>query len=348
MKNKTILITGAAGFVASHLIEHLLRHTDVKIIGCDSLTYAGTWNRLRDANLNGIRCFEHPRFKPMIFDFRQPAEPNLIKELQDVTHIIHMGAESHVDHSITDPMRFVQANVVGTVNMLELAKQLNNLEVFVQFSTDEVFGPATTESTGFKELDRHDPKNPYAATKSAAEQMVNAFANTYKMSCIVTNGMNIFGERQHPEKFIPLCIKRALSGGTLFIHASPDKKTAGSRHYIHGRNVADAILFLLKAAPWKPRTVERFNIVGELRVDNHTLAKTINEYVLELAPLKGLQPVGANFELVDFHSSRPGHDLVYALDGSKMEAMGWTPPKSFHESLRKTITWYLENQTWLK
>jgi dTDP-glucose 4,6-dehydratase len=353
MTKRNILITGAAGFVAAHVIEHLLKNTQDNLVGCDSLTYAGTWDRLRDVSLNGISAFEHPRFKPLQYDFRLPAEPNLVKELQYITHVIHMGAESHVDSSISDPMRFVQANVVGTVNMLELARKLPNLKQFIYFSTDEVFGPASVDKMDFKgysEYDRHDPKNPYAATKSAGEQMVNAYANTYSLPCSITNGMNIFGERQHPEKFIPLCIRRALEGGTINVHASADKKTAGMRTYIHGRNVADALLFVLNFKDdvnYHVREPSRFNIVGEQEVDNLALAKMINELVIELAPLNGLKPVGANFELVDFHSSRPGHDLRYALDGWKLRSIGWTPPKTFDESLRNTVKWTLENSKWL-
>ena len=345
---RTILITGAAGFVAAHVIEHFLKNTKDNIIGCDSLTYAGTWDRLRDVSLNGISGFEHPRFKPLQYDFRLPAEPNMVKELQNVTNIIHMGAESHVDHSIVDPMRFVQANVVGTVNMLELGRNLRNLQQFTQFSTDEVFGPADLNSdVGFKEEDRHNPKNPYAATKSAAEQMVNAFANTYNLPCVVTNGMNIFGERQHSEKFMPLCIKKALHGGKISVHSSADKKVAGRRTYIHGRNVADALLFVMNTPTSNVKEVTRYNIVGEKEVDNLALAGMINELVLELAPLKGFKPEGSTFEMVDFHSSRPGHDLAYRLDGSKLRELGWSPPKTFEDSLRKTIMWYLENPKWL-
>lgn len=346
--SRQILITGAAGFVAAHVIEHILKNTDDHIIGCDSLTYAGTWDRLRDVNISGFCAYAHPRFTPLLFDFRLPAEPHLVKELQGVTHVIHMGAESHVDHSITDPMRFVQSNVVGTVNMLEIARKLENLELFAYFSTDEVFGPAPLGlTTGFHEDDRHNPKNPYAATKSAAEQMVNAYANTYKIPCAVTNGMNIFGERQHAEKFIPLCIRRAITGETITIHSSADKKTAGMRTYIHGRNVADALLFVINNNTTNRSDVERYNIVGEKEIDNLTLAKTINELVVELGGIYGFKPQGATFEMVDFHSSRPGHDLRYALDGSKMAELGWTPPKTFTESLRKTIQWSLENPSWL-
>lgn len=367
MKNRrVILITGAAGFVGHHMIEHILKNSFDEVIGIDSLTYAGTWDRLRDVkipigdfNCSQSSAFSHPRFTAMNYDFRVPAEPNLIRELKDVTHVLHMGAESHVDNSISDPLRFTRTNVEGTVNMLNLARELTELELFVYFSTDEVFGPAplapagydnphTHYFAGFTEGALHSPKNPYAASKSAAEQFVTAFANTYELPCIVTRQMNIFGERQHPEKFIPLCINAALHGDHVDIHATPDKKQAGLRHYIHARNVADAHMFLLKEQPWLSkgvREVESYHIVGEIEMDNMELATTINDYVKQLTS----KAIGGNFEMVDFHSSRPGHDLRYALDGHKMKGLGWEPTKSFHQSLFKMVEWTLENNNaWLK
>lgn len=353
ISRKTILITGAAGFVGHHLVEHLLKNTDYNVIGVDALNYSGTWDRLRDCKLEETTGYDHPRFTPITYDFRLPAEPNLVKELQKVTHVMHLGAESHVDHSISDPMRFVEANVVGTTNMLNLARQLPNLELFVYFSTDEVFGPAPMDSQGFlgfSEEDLHLPKNPYAATKSAAEKLVISFANTYKLPCIITRQMNIFGERQHAEKFIPLCINRTINGGHIEIHGTPDKSKAGLRSYIHARNVADAHLFLLDEKPWESHDVqhvESYHIVGEQEVDNLTLAKLIQEYTQILCPKYDIVPMGFTMEIVDFHSSRPGHDLRYALDGTKMKDLGWQPPKTFQESLKKSIEWYLRNPQWL-
>lgn len=334
MSKRTVLITGAAGFVGHHMVEHFLKNTTDKVIGVDSLTYAGTWDRLRDIKLDRhmgepidchhiVSAYEHVRFTPIVYDFRQPAEPNLIRELKDVTHIIHMGAESHVDNSIDDPLKFTIANVLGTVNMLNLARELPNLELFCYFSTDEVFGPAPMEPEGwynphvsgyfdgYKESDVHDPKNPYAGSKSAAEQMVNSFANTYEIPCIITRQMNIFGERQHSEKFIPLCISAAMHGNSLKIHATPDKKQAGMRHYIHARNVADAHMFLFNEKPYlnsSVRECQSYHVVGELEVDNLTLAETINEYTGHLGELEDVVCEGIKkFEMVDFHSSRPGH-----------------------------------------
>lgn len=352
MSKRVFLITGGAGFVGHHMVEHILRTTvEDQVIVMDSLTYSGSLERLRSINVDP---FNNPRFKYLSYDFRLPAEQNLISELKNVTHVLHMGAESHVDHSISDPLRFVQANVVGTTNVLNLARKLPKLELFVYFSTDEVFGPAPMHKffAGFNEHAKHNPKNPYAASKSAAEMIVVSFANTYKLPCIITRQMNIFGERQHPEKFIPMVIRAAINGGLISIHSTPDKQQAGMRYYIHARNVANAHLFLFDNKPWlntkSPRDVESYHIVGELEVDNLTLANAIQTITKELCDERGLDCVGAKFEMVDFHSSRPGHDLRYALDGSKMKEIGWVPPKTFEESLRKTIAWYLGNQEWLE
>lgn len=395
-KPRTILITGAAGFVGAHMVEHLLKNTQDNIIGLDCLNYSGTWDRLRDVSIKlsgkeiqqGMNdgyyesttdVYSHPRFKSVTYNFVQPFEKNHIRELRDVTHILHMGAESHVDGSIADPTKFLMSNTLGTLNVLQLARELPNLELFLYFSTDEVFGPAPMElkgdpigvgkelwapegspngthnrvfRRGYSENDRHDPKNPYAASKSAAEQFVVSFANTYGLPCVITRQMNIFGERQHPEKFIPLCIKRAIEGGEIQVHGTPDLRQAGLRHYIHARNVADAHLFLLNAKPWAYRMVLKdvpsYHIVGEAEVDNMTLAKTINEYTGILGEQMKIHCVGATFKMINFHESRPGHDLRYALDGSKMSGLGWKPPKTFHESMKQNIKWYLENMNWLE
>lgn len=344
MSNLHYLVTGGAGFVGHHVVAELIKSGAVTII--DSLNYSGSLDRLREIKIhpdlpNSSTLLDKVRV--INWDLRVEAEPNLIKELQDVTHIIHMAAESHVDSSIEDPMKFVMANVVGTTNILQAARKLPKLEKFLHFSTDEVFGPAPFDEKGFWEESLHDPKNPYAATKSAAGQMVNAFANTYQLPCIETFTMNVFGERQHKEKFIPKCISAAIDGSYVPIHGTPDKTQAGVRSYIHGSNVAKAVKFLLHEVEGGTNLVPRFNIVGEEEIDNLSLALIIDEMVGELGPRYGYKPKGLEWEIVDFHSSRPGHDLRYALDGRKLKNMGFKYPSNFQDSLRSTIRWYLEN-----
>jgi dTDP-glucose 4,6-dehydratase len=243
-----------------------------------------------------------------------------------------MGAETHVDKSIENPEPFVVSNVVGTMHLLEFARTLPSLKKFIMFSTDEVYGPAPL-GVAFKETDRYNSTNPYAGTKAGAEQLALAYANTYKVPVIVTNTMNVFGERQHPEKFIPLCVRKILAGETITIHASPDKQRAGSRFWIHARNVASAVMFLLENGQFR----ESYNIVGEREVDNLNMAKLI-------AIILGKD---LYYDMVDFHSSRPGHDLRYALDGSKMRAMGWELPLKFEESLEHMVRWTLKRPKWL-
>jgi dTDP-glucose 4,6-dehydratase len=218
------------------------------------------------------------------------------------------------------------------------------LKMFLNFNTDEVFGPAELDSwEGFCEDDVHNPKNPYAATKSAAGQMVNAFANTYYIPCVETFTMNVFGQRQHPEKFIPLCIRAAITGDTVNIHSTPDRTQAGVRSYIDAKNVGAALNWIVDNLNVTPQYVARLNIVGEQEVDNLTLAKMIDEIVGALGPKYGYKPAGLKYELVDFHSSRPGHDLAYRLDGSRLKYSGFTYPSNFEKSLRDTVKWYLEN-----
>lgn len=329
LKNKSIIITGGAGFVGHHFVEHLLKNTDYDIVIFDKLTYASSGlDRIKDINV-----FDDKRVSFYSVDFKEPISDGIVKELkEDVRYILHLGAESHVDRSIEFPYPFIMSNVLGTHNMLWFARKLDNLKGFLYFSTDEVFGPAPV-GTYYKEWDRYNSGNPYAATKAGAEELCLAYQNTYKLPIFITRSMNIFGERQHPEKFIPLCIRKVINEEKLTIHADSTKTISGTRHWIHARNVADAALFLLdKFTPG-----EKYNIVGE-EISNLLLAQMI-------AKIIGKELI---FEMVDFHSSRPGHDLRYAMDGSKMKNMGWEPPKDVYKSLEKTINWTLKNRNWLE
>ena len=327
--SKKVLITGGCGFIGHHLVEHLLRHSDYEIVILDKLTYASM-------GLDRLRSFSgltNERIKFFSHDFTIPIEGGLKKEIGDINIIVHMGAESHVDNSILDPRKFFHNNINGTVEMLEYARTLKNLEMFFYFSTDEVFGSAP-EDFCYGEWDRHKPTNPYSSSKSCAEQICISYENTYKLPVMVINVMNAFGERQHVEKFIPLCIKRILNKEKIFIHSYPDKKKAGSRFYIHARNIAAAVLFLLD----KGSIGEKYNVVGEEEVDNLSMAKMISEFIGEKL----------EYEMVDFHKDRPGHDLRYSLCGEKMSNMGWSIPVPFLESLKNTVEWTVKNQKWLE
>lgn len=320
-----VLLTGGAGFVGHHVCEHILKNTDWEIVVLDKLNYSSTFDRLRD-----IKAFDDRRVKTLATDFTRPIEGGLRKEIGNPDYILHLGAETHVDNSIANPEPFVMTNVVGTMRMLEFAREVKP-KWFVYFSTDEVFGPAP-KGVFYKEWDRYNSANPYSATKAGGEELCLAYANTYGVRLFITHCMNIFGERQHPEKFIPNTIKKVLNYDNVIIHSNPDKTESGTRHWIHARNVASAILFLLDRA--EPR--EKYNIVGE-EYSNLDIARVI-AHTLKRHLL---------FEMVDFHSSRPGHDLRYALDGSKLAGMGWKAPVDTIESLQKTIEWTVNNQRWL-
>jgi dTDP-glucose 4,6-dehydratase len=284
---------------------------------------------------------ERKRVRVVHHDLKAELNSQIRSHIGKVDMIAHLAAGSHVDRSITYPMEFVQDNVVGTVNLMDYARNLDNLELFAYFSTDEVFGPAP-DGISYKENDRYNSTNPYSASKAAAEEMVVAYENSYGLPAIITHTMNVFGERQHPEKYIPMCIKRVRDNQKITVHSNPEKTKAGSRHYIHARDVADALMFLYNYDLSKLPTTyggakcQKFNIVGAEEFDNLELAQFI-------ADTQG-RPL--NYEMVDFHSSRPGHDLRYALDGSKMKDMGWTP-QPVKKRLAEVINWTLTNDRWL-
>lgn len=333
---KKVILTGANGFVGHHILEHFIKHTDWEIYCLDKLSYASSGHdRIRDINV-----FNDARVKIFTSDLCLPFQEGLIKELGDISYIFHVAADSHVDNSISDPVPFVQNNVNSTLNILEYARQLPNLEKFIYFSTDEVYGSAPL-GKDYSEGERFNCGNPYSASKGAAECICQSYANTYGMPIIVTNTMNVIGERQHPEKYVPKVIKKILNGETVTIHSNKQRTKAGSRFYIHARNIADALLHILNDCDETLDNYDsskgRFNIVGETETDNLELAQLIAEILGK--ELK--------YEMVDFHSQRPGHDLRYALDGQKMKSSGWVHPIPFKESLENTIQWTLKNEKWL-
>lgn len=336
-----IVITGGCGFAGHHVVEHFLKNTDWEIIVFDKLTYAADgFNRVRD-----IEAYDNKRVRFVTYDLSRPISDGIIQEYSDVDYILHMAAETHVDNSIRDPKDFVYANVVGTFNILEFARRCDSLKAFLYFSTDEVFGPAKSlasvdmdrrrqfDLNAYREWDRYNSTNPYSATKAGGEELTLAYMNSYGLPGFITHTMNLFGERQHPEKFIPICIRKILAGENVTIHGTPDKSSSGSRFYIHCRNMANAIHWLFDRFTQR----EKYNIVGEKEVSNLELAQLIADILGK--PLK--------YEIVDFHSSRPGHDLRYALDGYKLEQMGFKIPLSFEKSLESTVNWTLKNDKWL-
>lgn len=324
-----IVVTGGCGFIGHHFVEHVYRNTDWDIVVIDKLTYASKGlQRLRNAEILG-----KSRLRVFTFDLASEFSPGIIEEIGEVDYIVHMAADTHVDNSISDPVHVIYNNVMSTVHMLEWARKLKNLKKFFYFSTDEVYGSAPG-TKAFKELDVHNPTNPYSASKSAAEQICTSYENTYNLPIVVMNVMNAFGERQHVEKFIPKVIKRVLNGEKIEIHADKTCENPGSRFYIHARNIASAVMFLIENGV----VGEKYNVIGEREMNNLEMAQFIADVVGK--PL--------NYELVNFHEDRPGHDLRYCLDGSKLIDFGWKLPVTFEESLRHTIEWTLRNQEWLE
>lgn len=327
---KRVLLTGHGGFVGSHTLIHILLNTDWEVVGIDSFKHKGVTDRVRE-----ILYESHPelvdRFKSFRHDLTAPFTEVLIEDIGHIDYIINMASESHVDRSITDPVPFVENNVSLVLNMMELARKIKP-DKFIQISTDEVYGPAP--EAHHKEWEVYKPSNPYSASKAAQESICYSYWRTYGVPIIITNTMNIIGEMQDPEKFVPMIIRKVYSGQTVSIHVDGDGNP-GSRFYLHARNQADALLFILNNIPavqYGNGELPKFNVVGELELNNLEIAELIADIIG--TPLK--------YEFVDWHSARPGHDSRYALDGTKLAQAGWKPPMPLIDSLTKTINWTLE------
>lgn len=341
--SKRILITGGMGFIGSHVIDHIIKNTDWQVVVIDRLDYASNgFDRLRDSEL-----FDNNRITIFTWDLCLPIPSNLIREIGKIEYVLHIAAGTHVDDSIETPIPFIKNNIESTLTMLEYARA-SKPECMLLFSTDEVFGSAS-EGIDYKEGDRFNPTNPYAASKASAECVAIAYANTYKVPLIITNTMNVLGERQHPQKYLPKVINCILDGKTLEIHADAKKMQPGKRHYIHARNVADAVLFILKNTNERldpiDTSIGRFNIVGEKEIDNLKLALLIEAAVKRHTNAN----YKLNYKLVDFSLQRPGHDMRYSLSGEKLRNLGWYPPKTIEESIDKIVEWSLKdkNMKWL-
>lgn len=341
---KRVLITGGAGFIAHHLIDFIISNTNWEVVSLDRLDYSGNLNRL-DNILSKVSNKEKQRIKILFHDLKSEINPWIKKEIGEINVILHLAAGSHVDRSIDYPMEFVMDNVVGTANILEYARFINDsigLERFVYFSTDEIFGPAP-KGVNYKENDRYNSTNPYSATKAGAEELAVAYENTYNLPVFITHTMNVFGERQHPEKFIPMCIKKIRDGETITVHSDKTKTIPGTRHYIHAKDVAEALHFLLSnniinEVDYGGAKCPKFNIVGSEEINNLELANII-------ASSQGKE---LKYEMVDFHSSRPGHDLRYSLSGEKMKNLGWTPSIKLSDRINEVVNWSLKNPEWIE
>ena len=344
--SKRVLITGGAGFIGHHIIDLFLKKTDWEIISLDRLDYSGNLNRL-DNVVSSYDKETRKRVKIVWHDLKAEITEINRNFIGNVDIILHLAASSHVDRSISHPMEFVMDNTIGTVNLLNFARTQKNLERFIYFSTDEIFGVAPP-GVSYKERDRYNSTNPYSASKAAAEEFCVAYENTYKLPIFITHTMNVFGERQHPEKFIPMCIRKVRDGETITIHSDSSKTIPGSRFYIHAKDVAEAMYFLLHLNEEQKKIVftpdygdakcPKFNVVGKEEINNLQLATYI-------AQAQGKE---LNYEMVDFHTSRPGHDLRYALSGDFMRELGWEPRLSLQERIKEVVDWSLANKEWIE
>lgn len=328
---KHLLLTGGAGFIASHCAEHCLVNTDWRITILDGLTYAGDAARIYEAGK-----FDRSRVRILWHDLNAEIMPSLVRRIGDVDYIVNMASNSHIDASIADPVPFVKNNVNIALHMLDYARHLPTLECYIAIGTDEEYG-SVQAGEKLPEWSPINPSNPYSASKAAQVDLSIAFRRTYGLPIVIVEVMNNYGERQDREKFIPKCVRAIAAGAEIVLHGTPDN--IGSRYYLHARNTSDALLFLLKRPVSRyPKTdrPDRYNIVGDRRVDNLEMAQRIAK-ILD-------KPLHYRFD----HSprSRPGHDLHYGLDGSKLAALGWKPPVDFDTSLERTVKWMAENPIW--
>ena len=315
---KKVLITGIGGFVAYQIADYLLQNTDYQIIGLDGLTFAASLNRI--VSLDSYKK-DPSRIKFVYWNLRSPLNEYVSEQIGEVDYILHLAANSSVEHTIKFPVESVFDNVLATVNMLEFARKQKGLKMMNYFSTDEVNGPSS-HGEYFDEQAPHRPSNPYSAGKAAGEDYCFAYINTYKVPVFITNTMNIVGSSQGKEKYVPTVIRCVKNGETLPVYSNREKTKAGSRFWISAYDVADAINFLLdKASPG-----EKYNIVGT-EMDNLDLAQMIAKNIGK--PLL--------YEMHDFHSSRPGHDLAYRMTGEKMKKMGWELKRGIEGEIKRIV-----------
>lgn len=329
-----ILITGGAGFIGSALIRHIIQSTDYQVLNIDKLTYAGNLESLNE-------IADNPRYSFLQYDICDQTKMREAFESFQPNIIMHLAAESHVDRSIDGPSAFMQTNIIGTYNLLEIARQyyenLNEDEQakfrFHHISTDEVYGDLEDPEELFREDTPYAPSSPYSASKASSDHLVRAWQRTYKLPTLITNCSNNYGPHQHPEKLIPLVTQNALAGKELPIYG--DGKQV--RDWLYVQDHAEALLTVIE----KAEIGTTYNISGHNEKQNIEVVKTICSILDELQPRKDRQSYA---EQITFVKDRPGHDLRYAIDATKIKnELGWTPKESFETGIRKTIEWYLKN-----
>ena len=333
MKKRNILITGGAGFIGSHSVRLMVnKYPEDKVVNMDLLTYAGNLENLRDVE-------NSPNYTFVKGDIMSQEQVEAVFTDHDITHVIHFAAESHVDRSITDPLAFLKTNILGTVNLMQVAKQkwgADEEHCFYHVSTDEVYG--SLGDTGlFTETTAYDPQSPYSASKASSDHFVRAYSNTYNFPVKISNCSNNYGPNQFPEKLLPLMIHNILNRKPLPVYGDG----TNIRDWLYVVDHVEAIDIIFS----KGRIGETYNIGGDNEIQNIELVKTLCKLMDEELG----REEGESEKLITFVKDRPGHDKRYAIDASKIkDELGWTPRYTVDKGLKSTIQWYLQNKAWLE